>query len=398
MVARRTDRPYDIGILDNPDREAHMATTYEPLEQVRKELQIRWYRCPIEPARLKGLTTRSDLQGFLQTLGHIALIAITGAATWLFFDAGIWVGFALALFAHCTIYSFLVSGCHELAHGTVFKTRWLNTAFLVFLSLISWFNFRIYKMSHTYHHVYTLHPRGDREVLLPNFPSLHPLHLLQLLTLNLVGGPREAYSFPIIPNVWATVKLAFLGKFANEWLEAVYLGHDEERTVAITWARTILVFNAAVIVVSVVFKLWPLPLVVTFAPFVANWWRYLVFVPMHTGLRDDVDDFRLCVRSITVDPFTHFFYWRMNWHLEHHMFAAVPCYNLRRLYRTVAADMPKPRTLLGSWREMRQIWKRQKKEPGYQFDTPLPPRKDAKTRRQDALESSIGDLAPKDLE
>jgi fatty acid desaturase len=118
-------------------------------------------------------------------------------------------------------------------------------------------------------------------------------------------------------------------------------------------------------------------------------------VPMHTGLRDNVNDFRLCVRSITIDPFTHFFYWRMNWHLEHHMFAAVPCYNLRRLYRTVSSDMPQPRTLLGSWREMRQIWKRQKKEPGYQFETPLPTRKQETSRKQDALESSIGDLAPK---
>jgi fatty acid desaturase len=375
-----------------------MATAYEPLQQVRKELQIRWYRCPIEPARLKELTTRSDLQGFLQTLGVIALIAVTGAATWLFFGSGIWVGFALALFAHCTIYSFLVSGCHELAHGTVFKTRWLNTVFLVFLSLISWFNFRVYKMSHTYHHVYTLHPRGDREVHLPNFPSLHPLHLLQLLTLNLVGGPREAYSFPIIPNVRATLRLAFLGKFSNEWLEAVYFGQEEARKTAITWARTILLFNAAVIAVSVVFKLWPLPLIVTFAPFVANWWRYLVFVPMHTGLRDNVDDFRLCVRSITLDSFTHFFYWRMNWHLEHHMFAAVPCYNLRKLYRTLASDMPQPRTLLGAWREMRQTWKRQRKEPSYQFDTPLPARGEEKARKQDALESSIGDLAPKGME
>ena len=100
-----------------------MATIYEPLQQVRKELQIRWYRCPIEPAKLRELTTRKDLRGFFQTLGHIALIAITGVATWLFFEHRIWLGFALALFAHGTIYSFLASATHELAHGTVFKTK-----------------------------------------------------------------------------------------------------------------------------------------------------------------------------------------------------------------------------------------------------------------------------------
>ncbi|HUI70863.1 MAG TPA: fatty acid desaturase [Spirochaetia bacterium] len=372
-----------------------MATAYEPLQQVRKELQIRWYRCPIEPARLRELTARSDIRGFFQALGHIALIAITGAATWLFFDARIWVGFAVALFAHGTIYSFLASGTHELAHGTVFKTKWLNNVFLYFLSLVSWFNFFDYKMSHTYHHLYTLHPRGDREVHLPNSATLHPLHILQLLTLNLIGGRGEPYSFPIIPNIKATVKLAFTGKYSHEWLEAVYVGQEEARKRSIRWARTILAFNLAIIAVSVVFRLWPLPLIVTLAPFTANLWRYLVYVPMHTGLRDNVPDFRLCVRSITLDPLSHFIYWRMNWHLEHHMFAAVPCYNLRRLHKTVASDMPRPRTLIGAWREMRQTWKRQMKEPGYQFDTPLPGGKVEKARKQDTLESSIGELDPR---
>jgi fatty acid desaturase len=375
-----------------------MAKEHEPLDQVRKDLQIRWYRCPIEPARLRELTSRNDLQGFLQTLGFILLLVITGLCTWLFFDHRIWIGFALAFFAHGTIDSFIASGTHELSHGTVFKTKWLNTFFLYFLALFSWFNPHDFKLSHTYHHLYTLHPRGDREVVLPTPPSLHPLHLLQLLTLNVVGGRNEPYSFPIAQNVWATVRMAFSGKHGKEWLKAVYAGHEQEQRKAANWARVMLLFHAAVIAVSIIFRLWPLALVVTIAPFVANWWRYIVFVPMHTGLRDNVDDFRLCVRSITLDPISHFIYWRMNWHCEHHMFAAVPCYSLRRLHKTVAADMPQPRTLLGAWRDMRQIWKKQKANPGYQYDTPLPGRKGEKTGKRDSLESSIGDLAPRTFE
>jgi fatty acid desaturase len=234
--------------------------------------------------------------------------------------------------------------------------------------------------------------------VLPTKPSLHPLHLLQLLTLNVIGGRNEPYSFPIVQNIWSTVKLAFIGRQSKEWLTAVYTGHEEELKKAANWARVILLFHAAVIAVSVVLGLWPLPLIVTFAPFIANWWRYIVYVPMHTGLRDNVDDFRLCVRSITLDPVSHFIYWRMNWHTEHHMFAAVPCYNLRKLHMTVASDMPRPRTLIGAWREMRQIWKQQKTNPGYQYDTPLPARAEGKKGKANSLESSIGDLAPKTFE
>jgi fatty acid desaturase len=376
-----------------------MTREHEPLQQVRKNFRISWYRCPIERDELKQLTRRNNVKGAFQVVGHLVLIAITGAATYYFFIQGIWIGFALSLFAHGTIYSF-ISGLatHELSHGTVFKEKRLNGLFLRLFSLISWFNFHDYKLSHTYHHLYTLHPRGDREVTLPIKPSLHPLLLLQLSTLNVLGWPGEPWSWPLIPVIRGTVKLAFTRKFPKEWLEAVYADQDEERKKSINWARMILLFNAALIAVSIIFKLWPLPILVTLAPFIANWWRYFVGAPMHTGLKDKVPDFRLCVRTITLDPFSQFLYWRMNWHTEHHMFAAVPCYNLKRLSETIASDMPKPRTLTGAWREMRQTWKKQKEDPDYQFETPLPGRKDSETKRRDSSESSLGELAPDTFE
>jgi fatty acid desaturase len=376
-----------------------MVVEREPMEQVRKSFRITWYRSPIDPARLKELTRRDDLRGAFQSLGHLALLVATAAAVWIAFYRGIWVVFALCLFAHGTIYSFLAGlATHELAHGTVFDIRWLNGLFLRFYSLISWFNFHDYKMSHTYHHLYTLHPRGDREVVLPTNPSLHPLQLLQLFSFNLVGARGEPYSYPLVQNVAGVVRLAFTGRFSKPWLEDVYAAQPEGRRKSIRWARLTLAFHAALIAVSVVFRLWPLPLLASFAPFIANWLRYFVGMPMHTGLRDNVADFRLCVRSITLDPFSQFLYWRMNWHTEHHMFAAVPCYNLQGLYRAIAADMPRPRTLIQAWREMRRTWNRQQKEPGYQFDTPLPGRKAKGGKKGDSLESSLGDLAPKDLE
>jgi hypothetical protein len=34
----------------------------------------------------------------------------------------------------------MVYGCHELGHGTVFKTKWLNTAFLYVFSVLFWWD------------------------------------------------------------------------------------------------------------------------------------------------------------------------------------------------------------------------------------------------------------------
>ena len=122
------------------------------------------------------------------------------------------------------------------------------------------------------------------------------------------------------------------------------------------------------------FHLWPLALVVVIAPFTANWWRYFVFVPMHTGLKDDVDDFRLCVRSITLDPVSHFLYWRMNWHIEHHMFAAVPFYNLKRLHALVQFDYPAPQeSFLAGMANLFAVMKRQGTDPSYIYSPVFPP-------------------------
>ena len=77
------------------------------------------------------------------------------------------------------------------------------------------------------------------------------------------------------------------------------------------------------------------------------------------------------------------------------MFAAVPCYNLKKLYEAVADDMPKPRTLISSWQEMLEVVKQQEADPAYEFDTPVPPQRTRREKEQQlALEASIGDLAP----
>ena len=60
----------------------------------------------------------------------------------------------------------------------------------------------------------------------------------------------------------------------------------------------------------------------------------------------EVPDFRLSTRTFYINdpkrsalnplswPFrlVRFWYWHMNFHIEHHMYAAVPCYNLEKLH------------------------------------------------------------------
>lgn len=378
---------------------------YQPLSEVRDTLKVQWYRSKIAPERFRELSKRSDRQGWLQAGGHFGLFCLTGAAVYLSWSAGLWLLFAIALFAHGTIASFFRGTAeHELGHGTVFKTKWLNTLFLHTFSLISWWNPFDYAASHTYHHRYTLHPEGDREVLLPLHPSVGRTFLLQMFTINLLTEQDRTFGKGgYLPTLWMTL-LDAVGKVpasdlpSHEWLEALHEDQPAQREKSMNWSRFQLIFHGTLLALSLATGLWVLPLIITLPSYIANWLSYFVGLTQHCGLMEGTNDFRKSTRSIRLPRFVEFLYWHMNWHTEHHMYAGVPCYNLPALADEIKDDMPEPRSLVGAWREMLDTWERQKEDPDYAFDTPLPAT--AQTERQRparAEETSIGDLAPKGL-
>ena len=125
--------------------------------------------------------------------------------------------------------------------------------------------------------------------------------------------------------------------------------------------------------VSLYFGLWQLPVLITLAPFYGGCLLYLCNNTQHVGLQDYVPDFRLCTRTIRLHPFVQFLYWHMNFHTEHHMYAAVPCYHLGKLHRAIAHDLPRPTVgLYETWKEIIPILQKQKADPTYQFVPELP--------------------------
>ena len=378
---------------------------YQPLLEVRDSLNVQWYRSKMPRERFREFSVRSDRKGWIQAGGHLLLFCTTGTSVFVAWTQGWWVLFFVALFAHGTVASFFRgTAVHELGHGTVFKTKWLNSLFLYLFSMISWWSPFDYAASHTYHHRYTLHPDGDREVLLPVHPNVGRTFLLQLFTLNLMTQPGRTFGKGgILSTIWLTVLDAF-GKTgsaeipANEWLAALHEEQPEQRRRSMLWSRLLLAVHATILLIAVISGLWVLPLILSLPSYIANWLSYACGLTQHCGLMENTTDFRKSTRSIRLPKPLEFLYWHMNWHTEHHMYAGVPCYNLPELASEIAEDMPEPRTLSGAWREMLEIWEKQKIDPGYAFDTPLPATAKV-SRREPSLdvEASIGDLAPKGL-
>ena len=223
-----------------------------------------------------------------------------------------------------------------------------------------------------------MYPAVDRENLLPLQPSLAPITLFQIFTLNLFSKPDRVFSKG---GFFSTVYLTGLSSFGRigstkipcqEWLQALHNDQPLQHRKSIIWSRILLLFHGSIFMISIISGHWWLFLVITLSSFTSNWAAYFVGLTQHCGLQNNVPDFRKNTRTITLNPILSFLYWHMNWHIEHHMFAGVPCYNLKKLHEEIKFDMPEPRTLFGAWKEMIETWRVQKLDLDYQFDTPVP--------------------------
>ncbi len=334
-------------------------------EQTAAELwlkPVRWYRTPIDPLLLKRLQQRSDILGAAQTLGYLAVLLATGGSA--FYSAGRWPWWCTVLltFIHGTCFAFQINAVHELGHGTVFRTNAANRFFQRIFAFLGWINPDTFAASHARHHQFTLHPPHDLEVVLPDKLTRRDFWT--------TGFVNPLYFKWAIGEAWRIAR----GRFRGQWETALFPpGDPTRRRAPIAWARTLLAGHAAIVIGSLAAagaghpRFLMLPLLITFAKGYGGWLFFCCNNAQHIGLRDNVADFRLCARTILINPVARFLYWRMNFHIEHHMYTQVPCYRLARLREIIGHDLPAaPRGLVATWREIASIQARQAEDPGYQ--------------------------------
>ena len=100
---------------------------------------------------------------------------------------------------------------------------------------------------------------------------------------------------------------------------------------------------------------------------------YLINNTQHTVLVDNTNDFRLCCRTIELNPVFRFLYWKMNYHTVHHMYPGVSCYKLADLHKAIEHDLPVSTSgIYETWKQIISILNQQLIEPEYQFVQILP--------------------------
>jgi len=328
----------------------------------RQAKRIKWYRSPVAAADLARLNQRSDRRGLVQTLSFLALLICSGGLACYAVGRAHWLVALALIYLHGALHAFMVNGFHELCHKTVFKTNALNIIFRNIYSFLGWYNHVSFWASHQAHHRYTLHPPDDSEVVLPV-----ELSLRSYLGFAFVN-PRG-----FVLRMKNVILLCF-GVIENDWERALFPPENAEgRRALFNWARLFISGHGLVALFALLTGWWMLAVLITLAPFYGGGFQYLLNVAQHIGLTDEVDDYRINTRTILLNPLLAYLYWQMNYHIEHHMYAAVPFYNLPELHRLIKHDLPESsRGVTGAWAQIIPILRRQQREPDYQFAPELP--------------------------
>ena len=101
---------------------------------------------------------------------------------------------------------------------------------------------------------------------------------------------------------------------------------------------------------------------------------YIVWgLTQHMGLKEDTKDYRHSTRSVRLNSIFSFIYWKMEHHIEHHMFPTVPSYNLSKLHALIKNQMPPAKKgLWGAYKEILPAIFIQAKNPNYKISLSVP--------------------------
>jgi len=288
-----------------------------------------WFSPKIDRKRLKELSKRSDLPGLIHFVIYFASLIFFGYLSYVFW--GTWF-FLFFFFLYSTIYTFAVANGHETVHRTAFKTRWINEVFCY----ISFFQLHSeplgFRWSHTFHHSNTLQTEGeyDHEIEVSRPTDLLKFFLKFIPLTDLFYIHQSSFV--------NTTKLALGIMNPGSKITAP---KDQQKKI-IKNARIILFIWFLIIIVSFYFNTW-WPIIFYFLPtFVGRPLHFAVNVTQHLAAKVDIKDHRLSSYTIILNSILSFYYWHMEYHIEHHLFPMVPSYNLKKLRKEIENELPKP--------------------------------------------------------
>ena len=274
-----------------------------------------------------------------------------------------WAVTSFYFWVYGTIYSFSGAYDHEARHRTLFKQRWLNTAFGHLFAFMTNFEPVRWKWTHTLHHAYTL-------------STVEPLDF----EIQVDRPSRLARFFlgfvPFAPLLWlhesylAETFLNALGVITPVIAQCV---PKRAQWQVILSSRIHMGVWATLIGACVAWRSWLPALLFLLPTFYGNTLFALCGLAQHAGLPFNARDHRLNTRTVLLNPVLSWLYVKLEYHTEHHMFPMVPWHKLPALHKLIKDQMPPPhRGLLSAYREIVPAVIKQAYDPTYAPPSRIP--------------------------
>jgi fatty acid desaturase len=313
-----------------------------------------WYKVPVDKKTMKGLQRRTNLHGLIWFGSYIAGLVLFGGVVLADFGT-VWnLVFVLSF---STVYAFSEAILHETHHRTAFRSLWLNEVVHHIAGLFAFKEPIRDRWLHAAHHTYTYYPEIDPEVAAERPPNF------LVLCLDLF----RLYFVPV--HLASTVRNAFgtLDPLTRRFVPA------SEQHKVIWSARGCVAYYVGVIALAAALQSWYPILFVFVARFPGAVYHCGVGLVQHVGLAENVPDWRLNTRTVLMSPLTRLLYWNMNYHVEHHSYPTVPFHSLPKLSHAMADQMPPPyRSTWAAWREMVPTLWRERRNPEFFVQRPVP--------------------------
>ena len=277
----------------------------------------------LEKKKLKSIATRTDRFGVIYLIQWVLALGLTGSLIWLSLGT-YWVWLAMFVYGIVlTVPAYSLS--HETAHGTAFRSSWLNETVFWISSLLYLEEPLHRRYTHTNHHTHTWYVNIDSQM-----PFDTPMSF---------GGWLYEISGLALLRFHVVVFWQLATKRYTDTMRQVT--PDSEFPKMTRNARIMLAIYALVLV----------------APFVGIWWPIWFFViprllgaPVmllftliqHVELQENSPSILESTRSFKTSWLGRFLYMNMNNHVEHHLYPQVPFYALPKLAAEVKEQVPNP--------------------------------------------------------
>ena len=306
-------------------------------------------RRPVEmvsTADLERLSTRSDFMGCAWFTTHYLLIAL---GAWLCARTFPGVVYIPVVLMHAFVLGFLFSPLHECAHGTAFRTRWLNETALWITALVYIVPPYYFRYFHLGHHRYTQIPGQDPSLVLPEPATL------------------RGYLW-YCAGLWFWWRnISWMLKHAAGIVDPASARYVPagRRHLLVREARVMITVYALLAVTAIATGYGTLLIACWLAPrFLGEPVQRIIRVAEHVGCTED-SDLLSNTRTTLTNAATNAIAWQMPYHAEHHLFPNVPFHALPALHAIVADRVVvEPRGYIAGQREIIAMLRAGKPTPG----------------------------------